>query len=521
MQNLKFLICSIPRMNMLYPPPAPAVLKSILNKKGFSCKSKDFVADFYHTFKSHKDWIKIDNWNALPNFNDPDIEKIIETKVKDWAKQIVDYNAHWVGISIFSYESHKIGKLLVEKIKIINPSQKIFLGGSGITNVRTPYAEKLLDQGLINAYITGEGEKTIIELAKNNLNYPGINNKNFQKVSKEAIDVLPSPDYSDYDLSLYGKENLGVYDDLESKTKSHIETQNTLPITGSKGCVRKCSYCDVPFLWPKFTHRGGLQVAEEIIEKSKKHGVRKFHFTDSLVNGSMKEFRIMCDALAKYNIDKDANIVWTGQFIFRPNKQHTKEDWEIISKSGASVLEVGLESGSDDIRFQMGKKFTNDDIEYELENCQKHKITTFPLFIVGYPTETEKHFQEYKEWFKRFKRFSEDKTIMSLELGGTLRIQPNTPDFNNLPKMGVELIEMPHGPKEDLLWWNKNNPELTLSKRIWRRFTLGKLAKQLGYIIPADDKDLTYLWSKWNQLKDFETKWLYERKNRNKIKNIQ
>lgn len=520
MNTFDFVLCSIPRMNMLYPPPAPALLKSILTKNKFKCKTVDFVSDFYHSFKDHEDWIKIDNWNALTHFNNDKIEKIISDKAAEWADTLIKLNSKWIGISIFSYESHKIGKLLAEKIKIIDPEQKIFFGGAGITNVSNPYAEKLLEQGLITAFITGEGEESILQLAKNNFDYPGINNKNFTKVKKEVIDSLPTPDYSDYDLSLYGKENLGVYGVLEKTTDSSIENQNTLPITGSKGCVRKCGYCDVPFLWPKFTHRGGLEVANEIIEKSKKHGVRKFHFTDSLVNGSMKEFRIMCDTLAKYNTDKDGSIIWTGQFIFRPNGQHTKEDWDIIARSGASVLEVGLESGSDDIRFKMGKKFTNDDIEYELSHCQRHKITTFPFLIVGYPTEDESHYKDYVEFFKRFHPYAYDKTIMALELGGTLRIQPNTPDDIELPKIGVEMIGMPDGSREDLMWWNPHNPDLTLSKRIWRRFTLGRIAKDLGYFIPGDQKDLTFMWSKWNQLKDIEAKWLNERKNKSSITNI-
>ena len=77
------------------------------------------------------------------------------------------------------------------------------------------------------------------------------------------------------------------------------------------------------------------------------------------------------------------------------------------------------------------------------------------------------------------------------------------------------MIPMPDGSRNDLLWWNKNNPELTLSKRMWRRFTLGKIAKDLGYKIPSDKKDFTYLWSVWNQLKSIEAKYLNERKNKN------
>ena len=71
------------------------------------------------------------------------------------------------------------------------------------------------------------------------------------------------------------------------------------------------------------------------------------------------------------------------------------------------------------------------------------------------------------------------------------------------------------GPQEDLLWWNKNNPTLTLSVRILRRFVFGKLAKELGYTMPDEQQNLMYLWTKWNELKDTELKWLNERTNRN------
>ena len=222
----------------------------------------------------------------------------------------------------------------------------------------------------------------------------------------------------------------------------------------------------------------------------------------------------MIDKLAKYNHDTGANITWSGQFIFRPKNQHTKEDWEMMSKSGASVLEVGIESGCDDIRFAMGKKFTNDDIEYEMQNAYANKIATFWLLIVGWPTETEKNFKEYEDFLIRFHPYAYNNTILDLELGGTTRIQPNTPLYFEKEKMGIEMIPV-QGPAEDLLWWNKNNPELTLSVRILRRFLLGKLAKNLGYRIPAEYKDVRFLWSKWNQLKDIEDKWINERKNKN------
>ena len=507
----KFLLCSLPRMSMLYPPGAPAVLKAILQKHGFTCNTMDFVAEWFHSFKDHPDWNTIDSWNALGHLKiRQDLEQLIDDTVTSWAKRLVDRKAEWIGLSVFSYESHRIASLLSHKIKAKDPRQKIFMGGLGITNVSEKYAESLLDKGIIDAFITGEGERSIVELANGNMDFPGINDKDYKQLTKDVIDSQPEPDFSDYDLSLYGKENLGVYQDTNSYKAFNMD-QNTLPVTASRGCVRQCGYCDVPLLWPKFTHRGGDVVAEEIISHHKRSGTRRFHFTDSLINGSMKDFRLMIDMLAKYNTDHGANITWTGQIIFRAKNQHTDEDWAMMARSGASVFEVGIESGSDEIRFEMGKKFTNDDTEQELRNAHKNKIAIHVCSIVGWPTETKEHLEQYKDFLVRFHPYAHNRTILDLEMGGTLRIQPNTPLYNQKEQMGVQMIPT-KGAQEDLLWWNKNNPTLTLSERILRRFELGQLARDLGYQMPTNDKDVRYLWSKWNQLKDIERDWLNERK---------
>lgn len=520
MSTQQFVICSLPRMNMLYPPGAPAILKSVLMAKGYKCMTKDLVAEWYTCFKDHPDWHTIDSWNALGHLKiREDLEQIIDSKVEEWANNLCQIQSDWIGLSVFSYESHRIGSLLSHKIKEVNPNQKVFMGGLGITNVSEKYAETLFEKGIIDAFITGEGEEAILQLAKGNLDYPGINNKQYKQLSKVFIDTQPVPNYDDYDLSLYGKDNLGVFDNLNSYNSFNRDL-HTLPVTASRGCVRKCSYCDVPLLWPKFTHRGGDLVADEIIGHYEKSGTRRFHFTDSLINGSMKEFRVMIDRLAKFNRDKSANLTWTGQFIFRSKQQHTKEDWRTMAEAGASVLEVGVESGSDDIRFQMGKKFTNDDVFYELQNASDNRIATFLFAIVGWPTETKKHFEEYKDFLVRFHPFAYNKTILDIDLGTTTRIQPNTPIHQQKGLMGIEMIPTPRS-QEDMLWWNTNNPSLTLSQRILRRFELGILARELGYRVPGQEKDMRYLWSKWNQLKNIEKEWLHARKDRNKSKHLQ
>ena len=61
-------------------------------------------------------------------------------------------------------------------------------------------------------------------------------------------------------------------------------------ITGSKGCVRDCTFCDVAALWPKFRYRKAENLVQEIKEQFYNYGITTFDFTDSLINGSVSNF---------------------------------------------------------------------------------------------------------------------------------------------------------------------------------------------------------------------------------------
>ena len=90
-----------------------------------------------------------------------------------------------------------------------------------------------------------------------------------------------------------------VYDDYELSDYTNRKGLVALPITGSRGCVRSCTFCDVASMWPKYRYRDGKNIAEEIKYQVERHGVRAFRFTDSLINGSLKAFKDMIKELAE------------------------------------------------------------------------------------------------------------------------------------------------------------------------------------------------------------------------------
>ena len=260
-------------------------------------------------------------------------------------KEISQYKFKWLGISVFSYLQKDDALKLGEKY------DNVLFGGSGV-DVFWPRKH----------FVVGEGEYALVEFLNGNLDYPGINGKPPQQI--ENIEDLPPPDYSDVMCK---------------------HDYDTAIISGSRGCVRKCTFCDVMTIWPKYRWKTGKKIADEMHEVAEKTGLKKIGFSDSLVNGSMKHFRDMCKELAS----RDKKVQWNGQFIVRGAKTFSSEDFDNLANSGCNGLTMGIESGSEKVRDHMRKKFSNEDIDYFMKNLGDRKIKMKMLLIVGYPTETE------------------------------------------------------------------------------------------------------------------------------------
>jgi radical SAM superfamily enzyme YgiQ (UPF0313 family) len=222
-------------------------------------------------------------------------------------------------------------------------------------------------------------------------------------------------------------------------------------------------------------------MADEILYLNEKYAVNEFNFSDSLVNGSLKEFRKFIKIVADHNKTLSTPLTWTSQFIVRPKSQVNEEYWQHISESGGNRLAIGVETGSDKVRLHMNKKFNNEDLEYTMTMLEKYNITCSFLMIVGYPTETDADFQETLDMFSRYKHLTH--IITDINIGSTLGILPGTPLHNNAKAYNIEV------DKYENNWVAWDNKDLTLEKRIQRRNILKDHVLNLGYTIPVDSSD--------------------------------
>lgn len=422
------LLLSVPYTATRQAPAAPAILKSVATQHGFTVTFIDWNAE-----------ILAKGGKIEETFRDFAVSNVIKDKLciynetADLIERIKQINPQYIGISVFTYNSLPITKFLCLFLRQSLPNIKIILGGQGLSNSinhQDSWGFTAKELKLCDHWVKSEGEFALIEILKQQDPKDG----NWQQIIE--LDELPFPDYSDYHWDMY---------------------EEYIPVTASRGCVRRCTFCDIHQHWKRFVHRDGEQVAKEVIQQTQKYGIKTIKFTDSLLNGNMKQYRKMIRALAEYNIkNPDQAVRWTSQFIFRPVNQMRDEDWRLTAASGAYNLAVGIESFSEDIRDHMQKHFSNEDIIANLHIMRKYKIQCQFLMIVGYVTETEEHIQQAKTMLDELANFND--VISVVQYGTTLSILPGTPLAENYS----------HFLQEDKHENNWVNPETgsTLKKRM-------------------------------------------------------
>lgn len=487
-KNLDIALLNVPLMSVAYAPAGTSLLKACVQNAGYTCRVIDYNIKLWNAQTDKKIIADLENYFSINADVDLELKNLIDQYYKLVVKEIIELNPKNVGISVFTFQCQRA---TTELLKILRPvyKGKIIIGGAGIStrgiaSSNADYGEKLLAEGLIDCYIKGDGDIAITEFLKGNNDYAGINGNPYVGITN--LDKIPYPDWSDV---------------IDESYRYH--DKKLLPITGSRGCVRHCSFCDIHEFWAKFQFRSGDNIAKEMIENYEKHGITTFYFMDSLINGSMKAYRELCNTLVNYyenNNLPDKFFSWGGQFIIRSHTQMTAKDFDIAARSGCDNLCWGVESGSQSVRNHMQKGFTNDDLNYCMEQVHRVGMRCYFFIIVGYPTETEKDFQDTLDMFTRFQKYAIEGTLYGVNLGGLASIDDGTPLYKQQEELGIVPI-IPAEHAHGLNWNSKTNP-VSLEERILRRIRLQEHCMKLKYNVWNADMHLKRIKKSYEKIKD-------------------
>jgi len=451
------VILSIPHLEQGYASAAPVLLSACLNDAGISAVGLDFAAKFRDYFSQfEEDYIEMVNWMCVGYLGlriskHKQMIKFIDNYLKE---VVAPFDPEWVGLSAFTNQSLNFVELMSGRVRRIFPNAKLVIGGLGLENISKEtnryYYEDYHDAGLADLIIVGDAEFSFVKAVKEN-----------------ATGLIVSKEQTSDDLN-----NIPIPNWKDSFNIANVDKFPYVTVTGSKGCIRNCTFCDVNSYWPKFIQRDGTKIADEIISIYEQTGNKDFYFTDNLINASVSNYRKLNQRLLE--VLPPQTVKYYGYAIFRSANLMPERDFELAAEAGAHNWIIGVESGSERVRVEQGKKVTDHDLDWTARMLHKYKIQQRWSLFIGYPTETEEDFELTLDMLRRY-AFIADDGLLLLSLNKPFMALDNSPIFNHFT------MDQPDtDPWRQYFWTCKEHPDNIFEVRAERWYRAYELMEQLG-----------------------------------------
>ena len=244
-------------------------------------------------------------------------------------------------------------------------------------NTNTIYENPFIDYVII-----GEAEltlKDILDGVPDNEILGICYRENFQPVKNDKrpfidnLDILPFPARHLVDNSIYKRPDNG-------KVQAVVKV--------ARGCPFHCFFClATPVSGAKVRTRSPENIVAELKECVEKYNIKNFLFWSDIFNFNREWTLKLCQKI----IESGLKITWSSN-----TRADTMDDEmaKMMYKSGCRLVSIGVESGSQKMLDNIGKKITLDDIRNTVKILKKNKIKIYNYFVIGLPWETEKTVEE-------------------------------------------------------------------------------------------------------------------------------
>lgn len=329
----------------LWPPLTLATLSSLLKNNNYDVLARDYVAD------------NADRFNFI---ND----------LKNFSPELIVMNT--VAASLYNDIA------VAEIIKQTFPS--VFISTIGLHASSVP--ESILDSnGAVNAAISGEPDKTILELAEaikkneplgsvNNITYKMNGNIVRTTNGTNFIDInsLPMPAWEFFNLRKY---------------LLPFSRKPFLLVTTSRGCPYECSFCPIWIYYgrtPRF--RAPDKIVDEIEYDVKRFGITDFLFWSESFTLNEEHVSGVCNEL----LSRGLKINWMcNSRVDNVNQRMLA----LMRRAGCWLIGYGVESGTQETLDKTNKKITLETIKKAIDMAHREKLTVIGHIIIGLPGESE------------------------------------------------------------------------------------------------------------------------------------
>jgi radical SAM superfamily enzyme YgiQ (UPF0313 family) len=262
------------------------------------------------------------------------------------------------------------------------------------------FPERILNYG-VDVVARLEYDFTVRDIAKAVEN--GISFNNIEGVSyKENGRVIHNPD-----RKFSTSEEIEEIPFVSKVYKKHLKIQDyflshamypMVQIFTGRGCPNLCTFCSWPktLMGRKYRTRSAENVVDEFEYITKElPEVKEIFIEDDTFTINKKRIRNICNEI----VQRELGIAWSCNA--RANLDY--ETMKVMKKANCRLLDVGYESGSDEILKNIKKGVTKADSRKFTEDAKRAKLMILADFIFGMPGETKETAEQTLQFVKEIK----------------------------------------------------------------------------------------------------------------------
>ncbi|MBM3335449.1 radical SAM protein [Candidatus Sumerlaeota bacterium] len=299
--------------------------------------------------------------------------------------QITEKQYDIVAVSFMSYNRLEAHDLLRDLAKI-SPHCRVIVGGIHASFL---YEQILREFPNVKAVAIGEGELALVEFCR----------------APDCLEAIPGIAYRDKAGEVRVTQRApGSRIDLDRLPALDYELlreyAGPIPIQTCRGCLGHCVFCAWRAMERTIRTKSPARIIEGWAQIRDIFGPhRRIAVFDATYNISPEHVKGMCRALIEAGMTSNP---WDVEMRAKPAD---REVLELMKEAGCKRLLIGVETGNEEIRKNIGKGVSNEDIREMFALAAAIKMPTFPFLITGLPGETDQTVAETIEFVRGLKPF--------------------------------------------------------------------------------------------------------------------
>jgi len=235
---------------------------------------------------------------------------------------------------------------------------------------------------------------------------PALNNK-VERATLHNLDSSPIPNYQ-----------------LITKTsrENSIFEENFF-IEVNRGCPFQCKFCISSFHNSPFRNRSFKNITNTLEE-----GIKLTHFTTVSLIGSCVSAHPKFLEICKFILKKGKRLTIPSIRV----EHISSEIIQILEKSNIKTITIAPETGSEKLRYSLGKRISDEMIFSVLKEIKKSKIKNIKFyFLIGLPEETIKDIDEIIKFLKKISEMGFERDSLRINVNPFIP-KLNTPYEKNV-----------------------------------------------------------------------------------------